>query len=402
MINLLTFLILGSVLMINYFRYRDLLYPPVLQSGLWLTITIAYVILEDDLVPLSGSMYLVIVSGVVLFGLGAFVSTLRFEPLRAKIQFNGVHYGLVAYLLLLVPLVGLPFYIIQLNELAHGGIAGNFFRDLRTSLNTQDDPLGIIAYLVPVSILSAGIHFLLFRRSYPFRSTISVLLAIVYCLLTTGRTSFLLLFALILGMLAITRQMRSRRALLLFAVSSILIFVTVALLRDLLSTMSSAAESARLTWESFRLYLLGSLPAFDRFMHTDATPALGTHLFRSLLAVGAKLGICNTPPSLVQDFADLPFDTNVYTVYQPYFADFSYPGIFIIQFVFGVVHGFLYRRADRGNPLYVLAFGFSLFPLTMQFFQDQYFNLLSTWVQYAAGLSLFFLFVPSRSRVPAK
>ncbi len=402
MVNLLTLAILSSVLLINFIRYRDALYPPVLQSGLWLAITAAYIVGQDEFLPLSGSMYLIIVLGVVLFSLGSFVATVKFRPFKSRIRFDGFHYGFLAYMFLLVPLIGLPFFIHQLNELASGGATGSFFRNLRTSLNTQDNPLGAIQYLIPASILSAGIHVMFFRRSHPLHCTVAVLSASVYCLFTTGRTSFLLLFALIFGMLAITREMTSRRALIVFAGASLLIFVIIALLRDLLSTSTSASDSALATWDSFRLYLLGSLPAFDSFMHNDATPTLGTHMFRSALAVGAKLGVCNAPPSLVQDFANLPFDTNVYTIYQPYFMDFSYPGIFIIQFILGIVHGYLYRRADRGHPAYILAFALSLFPLAMQFFQDQYFNLLSTWIQYSIGLFFFFFIVRFRQRAFAQ
>jgi oligosaccharide repeat unit polymerase len=399
MIPLLILAVLGFGLALNYFRFRDLLYPPVLHGGLWFVITVAYMLSEEAFVPLSTSMYFVIATGVFLFGLGALISTLRFQPRRLQVQFEGARYGFLGNLLFLVPLIGLPFFIYQMNELASGGATASFFRNLRTSVNTQDNPIGLAQYLVPTSILSAGIHLLLFRRTHALRCTLAVLGATVYCLFTTGRSSFLILLALLFGMLAITRQMGSRKAVLIFAACSVVIFVTVAALRDVATPNGSTFESAQASWESFRLYLLGSLPAFDRFMHTPAELGLGSHVFRTVVAVGAKLGLCNAPVSLVQDFAILPFDTNVYTVYQPYFADFSYAGMFLIQFLFGCLHGFLYRRADRGRPFYVVAFGLSLYPLCMQFFQDQYFNLLSTWVQYALGLSLFFLFVRCQPRL---
>jgi oligosaccharide repeat unit polymerase len=399
MIPLLILAVLAFALALNYFCFRDLLYPPVLHCGLWFVITVAYMLFEEAFVPLSTSMYFVIATGVFLFSLGSLISTLRFRPRRLQIQFEGARYGFLSNLLFLVPLVGLPFFIYQMNELANGGVTASFFRNLRTSVNTQDNPVGLAQYFVPISILSAGIHLLLFRRTHALRSTVAILVATVYCLFTTGRSSFLILFALLFGMMAITRQMDSRKAVLVFAACSVVIFVIIAALRDVTTPNGTAFESAQSSWESFRLYLLGGLPAFDRFMHTPAELGSGNHVFRTVVAVGAKLGLCNEPVSLVQHFAILPFDTNVYTVYQPYFADFSYAGMFLIQFLLGCVHGFLYRRADQGRPLYVAAFGLSLYPLSMQFFQDQYFNLLSTWVQYAVGLSLFFLFVRCQPRL---
>lgn len=399
MIPLLILAVLGFALALNYFRYRDVLYPPVLHCGLWFVITIAYMLSEEAFIPLSTSMYFVIAAGVFLFSLGALFSTLRFQPQRLHIQFGTTRYGFLSNLLFLVPLIGLPIFIREMNELASGGATASFFRNLRTSVNTHDNPIGIAQYLVPLSILSAGLHFLLFRRTHALRCTVAIFVATVYCLFTTGRSSFFILFAFLFGMLAITRQMDSRKALLVFGACSVSIFVIIAALRDVTTQSASALDSANASWESFRLYLLSSLPAFDSFMHTPAELGLGSHVFRTVIAVGAKLGLCNEPASLVQDFAILPFDTNVYTVYQPYFADFSYAGMFIIQFLLGCMHGSLYRRADRGRPLYVAAFALSLYPLCMQFFQDQYFNLLSTWVQYAFGLTLFFLFVRCQPRL---
>jgi oligosaccharide repeat unit polymerase len=396
MVPLLILTILGFALTLNYLRFHDLLYPPVLQGGLWFTVTVIYMFSEDSFVPLSSTMYFVITTGVFLFSIGSFISTLRFRPKRLKIEFDRTRYGFLSTLLFLVPLVGLPFFIHEMNELADGGATGNFFHNLRTSVNTHENPIGLAQYLVPISILSAGIHFLLFRRTHALRCTVAVLVATTYCLFTTGRSSFLILFALLFGMLAITRQMDSRKAVLIFAACSVAIFVVIASLRSVATPSGSAFESAQTSWESFRTYLLGSLPAFDTFMHTPAELGLGSHVFRTLIAIGAKLGLCGEPVSLVQSFATLPFDTNVYTIYQPYFADFSYTGMFLIQFVLGCLHGSLYRRANRGRPIYIVAFGLSLYPLCMQFFQDQYFNLLSTWVQYALGLSLFFLFVRSQ------
>lgn len=396
MTAILILLTLICMFVLSYIRYSDLLYPPVLQSGVWLAILLAYLASGSMFEPLSSSMYFVVLAGVILFAVGSFLATMRFEPQQLPIHFDGTKCGIWGNLLFLVPVLGLPYFLWQAYQLAHGGLAASFFRNLRTSVDTQNNAFGIAQYLVTISILSAGIHFLLFRRTRPIRAFLTIAIAVVYCLLTTGRTSILLLFALLVGILAITRQMSNRKALLLFVVGAIGAFAVIALVRDFGGTDTTVARGTNAVWDSFQVYLLASLPAFDNFMHSPPELGLGSHVFRTVLAVGAKFGLCNPPPSLVQGFAALQVSTNVYTVYQPYFADFSYAGIVLAQLILGFGHGLLYRRADRGNPLYIAMFGLSLYPLSMQFFQDQYFNLLSTWIQYAVGLSLFFFLVRSR------
>jgi oligosaccharide repeat unit polymerase len=91
----------------------------------------------------------------------------------------------------------------------------------------------------------------------------------------------------------------------------------------------------------------------------------------------------------LQPYIKTPVLTNVYTVYQPYFLDFSYVGVVLIQFFLGLLHGHIYKRAVSGSAFFVTLYGLSLYPLVMQFFQDQYLNLLSTWVQFAVVVGMF-------------
>jgi oligosaccharide repeat unit polymerase len=137
------------------------------------------------------------------------------------------------------------------------------------------------------------------------------------------------------------------------------------------------------------VYVIGSLAAFDRLRHTTVTLAWGDNVFRTVWAVLYSIGFDTKPVPLLQPYIKTPVLTNVYTVYQPYFLDFSYVGAVLIQFFLGLLHGHIYRRAVRGSAFFVALYGLSLYPLVMQFFQDQYLNLLSTWVQFAAVFGMF-------------
>jgi oligosaccharide repeat unit polymerase len=72
--------------------------------------------------------------------------------------------------------------------------------------------------------------------------------------------------------------------------------------------------------------------------------------------------------------------TNVYTIFHFYVNDF---GIFFSYFMllfYGVIHGYIYKTKYK-NDFHLYVFAFSAFPLIMQFFQDQYASLTSTWIQ---------------------
>jgi oligosaccharide repeat unit polymerase len=101
-----------------------------------------------------------------------------------------------------------------------------------------------------------------------------------------------------------------------------------------------------------------------------------------------------SPIALLRDYESVPNLTNVYTVYEVYFRDFWYFGV-LVPPVFLVVHWELYRRANFIGGIWIFFYSASIYPLVMQFFQDQYFSMLSMWMQI--GFWYWFLLVPNQS-----
>lgn len=132
------------------------------------------------------------------------------------------------------------------------------------------------------------------------------------------------------------------------------------------------------------IYLLGGISAFDSILHGTSSEMNGINTFRSVLAVFASFGFDVPVVDLVQDYAYIPHPTNVYTVFFPYFVDFGIFAVFLTQFIFGAAHTLLYSLARRGSSVFAIIFSISVYPLFMQWFQDQYFSLLSTWVMFGA------------------
>ncbi len=141
---------------------------------------------------------------------------------------------------------------------------------------------------------------------------------------------------------------------------------------------------------SFIKYLIGPITALDQLMNSPHGQAMGKYSFRFFCIIGALLGFKTEVTSLVRDFTFVPVPVNVYTVADPYYRDFGIIGVMIAQLLFGLIHGYIYRRATISKPsaTVIMSYGLSLYPLIFQFFQDQYLSLTSTWMQF----SLLFLF----------
>ena len=86
---------------------------------------------------------------------------------------------------------------------------------------------------------------------------------------------------------------------------------------------------------------------------------------------------------LVQNFISIGngVTTNVYTFYQYYISDFGCIYALLIQFLVGIFHGVSYKNMSQMKNYWIYIFCFSIYPLIMQFFQDQYISLMSTWIQ---------------------
>ena len=91
----------------------------------------------------------------------------------------------------------------------------------------------------------------------------------------------------------------------------------------------------------------------------------------------------------------MPYPTNVYTYYSLYIRDFGPFYAWILLAVFGFLHTAIHNKALRStNVRFIFYYAFLLYPLLMSFFGDQYFSLISTWIQIAVFIELF-LFINS-------
>jgi oligosaccharide repeat unit polymerase len=117
--------------------------------------------------------------------------------------------------------------------------------------------------------------------------------------------------------------------------------------------------------------------------------AYGANTFRFFYALLFKIGISDVKPQeLIREYMYIPDPINVYTVYENYYLDYSYYGM-IIPGIFLIVHYLLYAKARRKSGVWTFYYASSTYPLIMQFFQDQYFSLLSIWLQVIFWYYLF-------------
>jgi oligosaccharide repeat unit polymerase len=407
MIELALFITL-SLVCVNYAIRRDYAYPPFIFSVTWLTVLLAYYILKSmelsDIYALSNKTLLVFVAGVVFFSIGGMINYFEFgnktgrKGINLNIEDVEVN-RLVDNILFLLPFLLLPFFINKAITIAsHSGLE-NFFVGLRTQLTLRKEDYGILKYAGSLSLFNVFFRVMLREikneKEDNFRYYISLAVAFTYAILSTGRTSILLLFTLLLG----TKLIRGRiylRHVVYFALSFLAFFFLFAVMLGKGGSLNaSLTENVAGVSAVFTRYLISPLSAFDVFLKSHGDPHFGEYGFRFLYAVLYKIGITDTPPiDLVQPFIYVPFPTNVYTIYYTYAKDFGVAGSLLFVGFFGFIHSFFYfkAKADDRSLLYSYLYVLFVYPLIMSFFQDQYFSLISLWLQFILFFVLFFAF----------
>lgn len=400
MIVALPILLLATIL--NFGRFRDVLYPGFIQAVVWTVMLAAYSLNSDLLLPLSNEVLRLVTAGVILFSAGCLLATRSARPGRLRIDPDGSD-SAVRYrsLLFWIPVLGIAPFIAKAAMLAADGPFDSFYRNLRDATSNAEDQsaggsFGLLAYLLPISFVSLAIQ-VLFRsyRSTPRRFLLSLAATLLYAFFATGRTYIVLLGVVCAGVLVTCRRVSPWKVLGMGSAVGSVVFMAL----GILAAKGGSAEGGRIEidpsslWDLFITYSLGSLPAFDTFMQVHTDWSLGERTLRTVYAVLAQMGFDVPVQPLVQPYVFVPFPTNVYTVFQPYYADFGLPGALLFPLAAGYLHGKVYERAAGGHPFWILIFAYSLYPMLLQFFQDQYISVLSMWIQFLAfSIPAFFSF----------
>jgi len=299
--------------------------------------------------------------------------------------------------------VALPFVYLQAVTLAQGEdiftVLG--YIKLRSAMVREGADYGLLRYFFILSFVVSSLTMFSYRQrsAHLGRLVLSILVSLSYAYLSTGRTFILLFMCLMTIPLIFVGAIRLRGILISVLITAILFMFVAGMTLRGISINMGLSENIHFFSENIRSYTIAPIVAFLNFVASEPVLDWGENTFRFLIALQYTLGLSDTAPlQLIRDYALVPDATNVYTVYEPYFRDFSYFGILIPPF-FLIIHYWLYRKAIRFGGVWLFYYSAAVYPLLMQFFQDQYFSLFSMWIQFVFWYWLFIELLKSRSSI---
>lgn len=403
----LTFIFLHCLLfLINYkMMNKKLMHPAVLFSLIWFFILLFHFIFSytilDSLFSISTSTYLIFFIGALSFSFGSFIQTIIKQKTdltknesyvnsyknEIKISLN------LRYILVAIVVIGLPFYILAAYRLfLASATSESFLIGLRAELSYGDEDMGIVKYLFPFSMVVYTLCLYSYlkekEKSNKILFIISIIAVIIYTILFTGRTAFLFIFVLYLGMNYFYNNQFSIKKFSRVFVIFIFIFIFFGIFYGKGgNTQSTVKENIKPVAQATAIYMVAGLNALDwELKHQYRISYNGNNSLRFFMKIGEQIHLLPNIKvnELIMPFVFVPYATNVYTVYSPYIKDFGKVYAWIIIALLGFFQTYLYNTAiATKNIRFSIWYSFLLFPMLMSFFADQYFSLISYWLQIA-------------------
>ena len=403
--HLLLILSLAALFIGCAYLKGDWAHPAPLLALLWLLVCSAYLLWPHHLFPLSMQAKVLVLAAVAAFCIGAGLSTRWQTPVQKVASTEpGAQWRttIIRPLLFWIALLGLPLFLLKAQDLADSAsYTESFYVNLRIALTGELDEaqtFGVLAYLIPVSFSSAFVELAAsHRRWFEGRGWIALALASTYAVMATGRT-YVFLLLITLAFIALIQKRATLTQIGLLAIgSATAAFIGLGMLANKIG-VDSPNTYALTASDAVALYLLSGLTAFDYSIAQPANLEWGANMFRSLLAILSAVGIDVQVPPLVKPYVFIPEPTNVYTVFSPYFRDFGWLGVVLTFGALGSAQASLFQFAKTTlAPRAVIFAALSAYPLLMQFFQDQYFSLLTTWITFALLVGPCFTLAPAQS-----
>ncbi len=390
------------VFVLNYgIMKRKMMQPAVLFSFLWFGILFAHFIFSftilDELPPLHTSTFIILFIGVIAFSFGSFLQTIIWQKNESALKIKqqllsaNIHISLLLrYILIIIILIAMPFYIQAAYRLYLASNIDNFFIGLQTELVYGDEKIGPLKYTGSLSFVVFALNLCAFYKERnkinSIFLTVSLLFTIIYAVLSTSRTFFLMIFSIYVGVSFLQNKNFSIKKISRLIAIFMVLFIAIGWIYGKGgSTESSVKENLQPAAEVTSIYIVSPLNALDYDLNNQfEINYKGTYTFRFFNKVFEQLGLISNPiiPGLFQPFVLIPYPTNVYTLYDKYIKDFGKFYAWAMVFLFGFIHTYLYNKAVfTKNLKYTVYYSVMLFPLLISFFDDLYLSGTSVWLQ---------------------
>lgn len=380
-------------LIISLKMFKDVMHPGVLFCVPWIIFSLMLPISELDF-NASSNCYLYLAFGVIIFEIACFIIQKKIR-INERLQENKYKFKVNYFILKLLIGIEIIFSIFVLYRyyiLINNNYTINVLQTYSLNKNELGNE-GLISYGRNM-FLALGISIIIGysrvedkeKKIYKKYMIFQIIIMIILSITRMSRNGMLFsMLPILISYIIVTRQQNIKviKKLLLFLIIFLIVFFAFSVFKYFYEYTDKTSYIKNFK-NQFLTYGCGGIIAIQKMFDAgNFVQYYGLNSFRFFIAIYDKIFNSNYAKSLVQNFISIGngVTTNVYTFYQYYISDFGLIYALLIQFLVGIFHGVSYKKMSQMKNYWIYIFSFSIYPLIMQFFQDQYISLMSTWIQ---------------------
>ena len=357
--------------------------PWVITLAVWIAIIVMFQFQKDLLYPLSDQFYICVTSWLIIF-IVCSVATYYLMPSSgntAETKAKDIDISMLAFnTMYVISMIITPLYLYEILQVVAMFDPADMLNNIRLLAVFGDESHGFLSYsyIMNQVLLVSGLWQYPKIPKWKLATIFAATFMSAFAIMEKG-----MLFFIILVTLFVMYQKRriKLRTIGLSGAAVILLFFIINVLRS--GSLASLENNDSTLLNFFAIYILSPSVAFGRVAQ-DITTQVGSHTFQVPYLLLNQWGFGNFEINIkTQDFVYVPLPTNVYTIFQPFFQDFSYRGVAFFAMLYGTVTGFLYRMYKNGNGICRCIYTYFVYVLVLQFFQENIFMNIVMVMQFA-------------------
>ena len=365
-------------------EWGGLFSPWSITIFIWALILGLYYLIDTDLYPITSQFYICLILWLPILVICSLL-TYHLQPTGSAYREDAFYFNKIIFnFFFAISLIITPLYIYRILQIVMMFSTDDLMANVRT-LALFGEGQGILNYS---AVINQAL-FVVALWAHPKIPTWQVILLGTACLMNglaiMEKGSLFFVFACSIFVL-FEKRIIQVRSILTFSIIVVLIFYLFNLGR---AGEDSDYQKEETLLDFFTMYALSPPVAFCQLL-PEVTPQFGTNTFEIIYLFLDRLGVDDIiVKEKLQEFVFVPVSTNVYTIFQPFFIDFSYKGIAFFAIIYGCICGYLYRLFKNNNSTGTCLYTYAVYLLILQFYQENLFLSMVFVLQFTFFVTLF-------------
>ena len=354
-----------------HLSFGDIFTPWTVTLGLWGGIIITAQLVGNLIYPIKNQFYYAISLWLPIFCLVSWGTYTLLKPSAENVdirKFKIEYSPLVFNVFLVISILCTPLCVKKVLDIIMMFGTENLMYNMRVLAIKGETGLGILAYCFTIN---KALLILAFWRYPDIKKWQLALVIILFAMnafvdMDKGSIFFIAITAIFV---LYQRRKISIRGIALFGIALILVFFVFTLMRTETGDDGKGSLDDLTILEFIGIYVLTTPVAFS-YMQPNIGAPYGSYTLTTVYLILNRLGGNFPIIEQIQEFVWVPLPTNLYTIMQPFYLDFGYPGVAFFAVVYGVVCGWAYRSYRNGSSIGCVMYTYLLYYLVLQFSQE--------------------------------